>query len=95
MRPTNIRIIEDQTEEINDTGYEVSQTEKEALLAAYYPELYQKQYVEPKRSPQKRVDQDINTQKSNNEYYDVRFNSVDVGDDSINFKIEIKSDMKF
>lgn len=99
MRQTNIRIIEDQTEEIKDTNVQLSATDKEALLAKYYPEYYQKNYIEPKKHQplphQKRDGMDKNTQKSNQEYYNVKFVDMDGGEDKINLKIEIKSDMKF
>lgn len=99
-RQTNIRIVDEQSEEVKSNAYDISETEKEALLAKYYPEQYKKKYIEPERKirtpkpHQKRNQEDYGTQKSSNEYYDVRFQNLDAGEDSLNLKIEIRSDMK-
>lgn len=97
-RNVNIKIVEPQSEE-RGHSCELSQEEIDAYLYKYNRDLHKKSVQDrmEKRSPkppQKRVNGDSDSQKSNKEYYDVRYQELDAGDDKVNFKIEIKSDMK-
>jgi len=98
-RNVNIKIVEPQSEESKPS--DLSQEEIDTYLYKYnrdlQKELVQQRKSQQKRSPkphQKRVDGDSKTQKSNQEYYDTRYSEIDAGDEKVNFKIEIKSDMK-
>jgi|GEM_PF-3970628 hypothetical protein len=93
----NIKIVEPQSEEKHPC--ELSQEEIDAYLYKYNNDSNKKvtQDRTQRRSPQapqKRVNADSDTQKSNREYYDVRYQELDAGNDKVNFKIEVKSDMK-
>lgn len=98
-RNVNIKMIESQSEESKPA--ELSQDEIDAYLYKYNRDL-QKELVQQRKSNQKRVPKphqkrdngDSNTQKSNKEYYDTRYSEFDAGDEKVNFKIDIKSDMK-
>lgn len=93
-RQASVKIIEPET--ISDgQEVEISQSEKEALLYKYYPKQYKRQ-EEEKNIPQrpKKFDADADHVPSNREYYDSKYTSVDFGNgDSIDMKIEIKTDM--
>lgn len=91
MREVNIKIIEDQSEEITQNTY-ISQSEKEALLYKYCPELYKKEQTINKK--RERVYKDVVDVNRKDEYYDVKFSSMEIDDNEISLKIEIKSDMK-
>ncbi|CAG7581458.1 MAG: hypothetical protein SLAVMIC_00852 [uncultured marine phage] len=90
----NIRVIEEQSEELHPC--ELSEDEIDAFLFKHDRKLHKKK-MEQKRQPkphQKRMNGDSDSQKSNQEYYDTKYTEVDAGDETVNFKIEIKSDMK-
>ena len=93
----NIRVIEEQSEELHPC--ELSQDEIDAFLYKHHPDAHKAKLEQQKQRQtlphQKRVDGDTDSQKSNQEYYDTRYREMDAGDETVNFKIEIKSDMKF
>jgi len=93
----NIRVIEEQSEELHPC--ELSQDEIDAFLFKYNKEAFdtkiQQERMRQPQPHQRRMNGDIDTQKSNREYYDVRYREMDAGSDTLNVKIEIKSDMKF
>lgn len=92
----NIRVIEEQSEELHPC--ELTQDEIDAFLDKHNPEAHRRKVQEERRKAlphQKRINGDSDSQKSDQEYYDVRYREVDTGDGNVNFKIEIKSDMKF
>jgi hypothetical protein len=101
MKP-QVRIIEDQKEEVKDERF-LTEEETKAFLYKNYPEMYKKIYPdeviekpkpnnEPNPKPhQKRVDQDI--QKSNKVYTYNKYGTENLGTDQFNYNIQIKSDM--
>lgn len=95
---TNIKIVEDQKEEINKVS-NISEYEKEMLIQKYYSDnkitLDKKVKVNNnnRMMNQKRINGDKTTSKSNDIYTRTKFVSDE--DTNLNLKIEIKSDMKF
>lgn len=97
---SNIKIIETTKEsEIKDVP--IPKSKEEELLYKYFPDQFKKQVVDPKKQEigftQKkahpRKDSDNLYQKTNQDYYDVKYPSTDVN--GFSPKIEIRSDMKF
>ena len=101
---TNIKLVQNQSEEKNTKS--VSDSEKEAFLKKYYSNNnIEINTTEEKKSndrdrgmnrmpkkPQKRIDGDRNTTKGNKFYNKTKYSTDD--DTNINFKIDIKSNMR-
>lgn len=104
-RKPQVRVVQQQSEEVRPA--DVSDSEKEALLAKYYPEQFKKQNgVDPetkKRVNNPKPDQKRNGEgdlsKTDQEFVDVKYAQMDLDDepyaDKLNLKIEIRSNMKF
>ena len=100
---TNIRIIDNQKEEVN-SDRPLTEEETKAFLYKNYPDMYKQMYPDevieiPRKSEQnnkpidqKRVDQDV--QKSDKVYVYNKYDSVNLGTDNLNYNIQIKTDMK-
>lgn len=100
---TNVRIIDNQTEEVTNER-PLTEEETKAFLYKNYPDMYKQMYpdevievprkkvTQDNKIDQKRVDQDV--QKSDKVYVYNKYDSVNVGTDNLNYNIQIKTDMK-
>lgn len=101
---TNVRIIDNQQEEVHSERT-LTEEETKAFLYKNYPDMYKQMYPDevievPRKNvtqnnkpiDQKRVGQDV--QKSDKVYVYNKYDSVNVGTDNLNYNIQIKTDMK-
>lgn len=94
---TSVRIIDNQKEEVHSERT-LTEEETKAFLYKNYPDMYKQMYpdevieVPVKKIDQKRVGHDV--QKSDKLYVYNKYDSVNIGNDNLNYKIQIKTDMK-
>ena len=107
MKNVQVRVVSNQKEEITSDRL-ASEEEKKAFLYKNYPEMYKKLYPDtviekPKRevkpnmwdkNPHIKRNEPNDLVKSNRTYVRNKYTSADFGgDNSLNIKIQIKTDM--
>jgi len=95
----HVRIIEDQEEEIRDVN-PLTEEETKAFLSKNHPDLYKQLYpneVKPVvATPKKTIPKSSgDIQQTDKEYTYNKYDSMNIGDDTISYKIQIKTDMNF
>ncbi len=95
---SQIRIIEEQEEEIREVNT-LSEEETKAFLYKNHPDMFKKLYPTEvpisKREKSEVVKSRGDIQQTDKEYTFSKYDTMDIGGNSISYKIQIKTDMNF